>query len=57
MDLQANDTVPNPQVDNITPANVSAGKPDQSNSLQQGHHQGKLDGVYTEQACALQPES
>lgn len=54
MNLQASDTVPNPQVGNITTANVSAGKPDLSNSLQEGHHQGKLDGVYTEQACALE---
>ena len=57
MDLQASDTVLNPQVGNITLANVSAGKPDLSYSLQEGHHQGKLDGVYTEQACALQSES
>ena len=57
MDLQASDTVPNPQIGNITPANVSAGKPDLSKSLQEGHHQGKLDGVYTDRACALQSES
>ena len=62
VDLQASETVPTPQVVHIKPDHVSAGKPDLSNSLQEGqqtrmHHQGKLDGVYTEQACALQSES